>query len=108
MTNQNSGDPNSMQIEVNCISWGKFDDYWNKNYKYIKKLKKRTDFCELCSTLNQTIRDSKSNPENMARAETDLKSHLEMAREARKCYNSHRIETAKEDGWKVGIFLRFC
>ena len=93
---QNEIQSNIQEEQNEPVSWGKFHEFWNENFKYCKKLNKRTDFCETCCQLRQAIKDNTS-PKNQLKAKEELENHLMLAREARNAYNEHLLKTAMED-----------
>ena len=83
------------------LSWKTFNDYYNNVFPYLKKLTKKTDFCDLCCKQKQKITDRSTTPEDKANAQEELQKHVQEYTEARKAYSDHRLLTAKEDGYTV-------
>jgi len=83
------------------LCWKSFQTYYKARFPYLKKLTKRTDFCDLCCRLKQTLNDKKTLPENKLIAQNELENHTIEYSEARKAYSDHRKITAKENGWVV-------
>ena len=72
------------------LSWGKFWEYWNEQFPYLKKLSKKTDFCDLCCNLKTVLKDRYIKEEDKIKAQKKLSHHLEEAKAARNCYNEFR------------------
>jgi len=89
------------------VSWGKFHQRWrNKFSSYVKVWGKRDGCCEFCSIRAQEIKNFKE-PGKIEESKKQLENHLNLAKDARKSYNTHRITTAKEDG-KVVLSIDFA
>jgi len=93
--------------EKSPISWGKFHDYWSKQYSCIKVLKKKTDFCEYCCKEQEKLKNSSSNEEEREIIQANLDMHLKEAKDARAAYTDHRRITALEDG-KIVISMDYA
>jgi len=83
------------------ISLSCFRQFYYSKFPYLKKLGKRTDFCDVCCKLKTTIKDKKSSEENKTQAKISLEKHTILFTEARKAYSDHRRKTAQENGYYV-------
>jgi len=90
------------------VSWGKVYEHWKTNYStYCNVWGQRDGCCEKCCLKTQEIKDCKNDPNKLELLTKELEEHRNLATTARKTYNEHRINTAKEDG-KVVISLDFA
>lgn len=93
-------DPGQIQVEIkddettNPISWGRFWEFWTTDYKYLKKLGKKTDFCTVCFKLKHTINSRTTDYETKEKTQEELQIHLKSASDARAAYNNHKITAA--------------
>jgi len=77
------------QIE-NPLAWSTFQKFYSKKYDAFKKMKKKTDYCDLCSKTHILLEDRATSQEEREEAQNILNNHLLKAQEARSLYNQTR------------------
>ena len=71
---------------------------------YVKKLRNKTDYCNICSQLQIKLRCPSITTEDKEEAKNELLLHKELALSARKAYADHHLIVAKEEGYCVLSF----
>jgi hypothetical protein len=97
-------DENHNAKEKNAVSWGYFWEYWNTQFPFLKRLGKRTDFCNLCCGLRTILNDKKSSDEEKKESKLKIDTHLNAVKISRDTFNENRIKYAQEEGKTVISF----
>jgi len=86
------------------MSFPKFLKYFKTEFPHVKKLKKKTDYCDACCEYQTILADSKVPNEEKEEIRNNFNVHKELALNARKAYADHRLLFAKEEGYYVLSF----
>jgi len=78
----------------NKVSLTTVYEYLRLLYPYIRKLEPKTDYCSLCHTLHQAIKNA-PNEHEKDESEATLQAHLNFAFEAREYYNLENVQASK-------------
>ena len=83
--------------KVQGMCWKTFHNFSKSQFPYVKRLSKRTDFCDLCCKRKEILNDPKKSIDEKDMSRLNLQAHLKLAEEARKSYSDTRKNFIKED-----------
>ena len=85
------------------ISWSSFFKFYSEEFDSLKKLSKKTDYCDFCSKTHLNLLNDLPLEERV-RIKVNLETHLEKAKRARDSYNSIRNSSVNLQDTKVISF----